>query len=386
MAVVVFRSEVAALDGAAATHPSRLAAAPPPGPYVPVSMVNVGVIGLGSVWEARYRPALGRLGQRLWVRALYDPVLGKAELAAAEHRTVVEGGLLALAQRPDVDALLLLDTGWYGCEALRLLCSAAKPIYIAADLGDEPSMLLAMHWTAVSFGLTLMPELGYRYTPASNRLQELIATRLGRPKRIRLRLDGATLDGCVAAVPSRAASIGIGSGPVAPTPESLQADRRSLVNWFDWLRYVFRTSAESVSVGTPAGEVGTRALIHIEYAPPKNSDTGPVAEIHIVDNAQASGTIFGRPEVECERGVAAIHTPTIIRWKAEGDADFTMESLLSDRSETEVMLDHFCRRVVGGLIPVADLADISRSLELIHAARESARTGSRVVVNGQATQ
>jgi predicted dehydrogenase len=331
-------------------------------------MVNIGVIGLGSVWETRYRPALGRLGQRLRVRAVYDPVAGRAELTAAEHRTVAEGGLLALARRPDVDALLLLDTAWYGCEALRLLCSAAKPIYIAADLGDEPSMLLAMHWTAVSFGLTLMPELGNRYTPASNRLQELIATRLGRPKHIRLCVDGG--------------GIGLCSPDFAePDCAAVQAVRRSLVGWFDWLRYVFRTSPVSLSVeAAPA-----QPVIRIEYAPPRSSDVRPVAEIRVLDHAdQPDAPQIGRPEVECEHGVAVIHTPTIIRWKADGEADFVLESLLSDRSETEVMLDHFCRRVVGGLIPVADLADISRSLELIQATRESARSGEPVALNGQA--
>ena len=364
-------------------------------------MVNIGVIGLGSVWEARYRPALGRLGQRLHVRAVYDPVAGRAELTAAEHHTIAEGGLLALARRPDVDAVLLLDTGWYGCEALRLLCSAAKPIYIAADLGDEPSTLLALHWTAVSFGLTLMPELGCRYTPASNRLKELIATRLGQPKHIRLCVDGG--------------GIGLNSPETGePDSEALQAVRRCLVGWFDWLWYVFRTPPVSVSVEREQGDWSifredalpspttsgrkmdlspslpshaqgsSHPVIRIEYAPPRNSEDRPVAEICIRDDAGApDAPHVGRPEVVCERGVAVIHTPTIIRWKVDGDADFTMESLLADRSETEVMLDHFCRRVVGGLIPVADLADISRSLELIKASRESARSGEPVALNGQ---
>jgi hypothetical protein len=60
------------------------------------------------------------------------------------------------------------------------------------------------------------------------------------------------------------------------------------------------------------------------------------------------------------------------------------ESLLSERSDVEVMLDHFCRRVVGGLIPVADLGDVRRCYRLARAASESMQTGSPVHLNGQA--
>jgi len=42
----------------------------------------------------------------------------------------------------------------------------------------------------------------------------------------------------------------------------------------------------------------------------------------------------------------------------------TTESLTADRSEVEVMIDHFCRRLAGGLIPVADISDVCRCLRL----------------------
>ncbi len=35
------------------------------------------------------------------------------------------------------------------------------------------------------------------------------------------------------------------------------------------------------------------------------------------------------------------------------------------------MIDHFCRRLAGGLIPIADISDVCRCLRLVHAAKES---------------
>jgi hypothetical protein len=40
------------------------------------------------------------------------------------------------------------------------------------------------------------------------------------------------------------------------------------------------------------------------------------------------------------------------------------ESLTTDRTDVEVMLDHFTRRVLGGLIPVPTLEDVQRAREL----------------------
>ena len=48
------------------------------------------------------------------------------------------------------------------------------------------------------------------------------------------------------------------------------------------------------------------------------------------------------------------------------------------------MIDHFCRRLVGGLIPVADISDVCRGLRLVHATR--AKPGDLVLpirLNGE---
>ena len=47
------------------------------------------------------------------------------------------------------------------------------------------------------------------------------------------------------------------------------------------------------------------------------------------------------------------------------------------------MLDHFCRRVAGGLIPVADVADVRHSIAVVEAAEQSLRERRTVTLNGQ---
>jgi hypothetical protein len=83
-----------------------------------------------------------------------------------------------------------------------------------------------------------------------------------------------------------------------------------------------------------------------------------------------------RQEVECERGQAVIAAPTEIIW--ENGTGPGKESLLTERSEAEVTLDQFCRRIVGGLIPVANVDDVSRSLAVAQAAWKSLQTGEAV--------
>lgn len=344
-------------------------------------MVRLGIIGLGTTWEGPYLSALKNLRSRVCVQAVFDAVFARARQTARTLGAAAETSLLALARRCDVDALLLLDSGWYGAEALRLLCAEGKPVYIAADVGHDPAVLQALHWTAVNFGLTLMPEFPLRYTPATARLQELMATRLGEPHHVRGELF---------------TEIPLEELWAAPDETAV----RLLLNWFDWTRYVLRAmprnitvesppawqrSAESALTKSPAAE---RRLVKIEFHSLRNGVV-PAACFQCtfspaVVKAGSNPPAFcspGRQEVTCANGTAVIESSTVLCWQTEGES--AREQLSADRNETEVQLDHFCRRVVGGLIPVADLSDVSRGLALIHAARESWQSGCPVSLNGR---
>jgi hypothetical protein len=77
--------------------------------------------------------------------------------------------------------------------------------------------------------------------------------------------------------------------------------------------------------------------------------TAPVADQPLLDEVH----------LHCERGQARLLGPTSIEWTVDGRPQ--SETLTTERSETEVLLDHFCRRAVGGLIPVPSLEDLMRA-------------------------
>src|SRR5688572_5488866 len=77
-------------------------------------MLDVGVIGIGPNWEARYRPALEALRHRLRVRAVASPVIAMAEHVAADFRAEIAPSLTGLTERRDIRALLVLEPAWQG--------------------------------------------------------------------------------------------------------------------------------------------------------------------------------------------------------------------------------------------------------------------------------
>lgn len=107
--------------------------------------INLGLIGLGPFWESRFRPALMKLSSKLHVVAVYDNVVSRAEQAAREMNARVIGGVAALADRANVHALLLLDTGWQGSAILHLLSDRRKPILLAARTEGTLSELQQWH-------------------------------------------------------------------------------------------------------------------------------------------------------------------------------------------------------------------------------------------------
>ena len=147
-------------------------------------MLNVGLVGLGPEWEHRYRPALARLERRLAVRSVHAAIPSRAEQAAVELGCDVSQGLLSLMEREDVQAVLVLDTGWYASVPAQFACQVGKPAFLASRIAHRVQDTDQLVRCAAQTGVTLMPDFGHRYTPATSRLRELIATRLGPPQRL----------------------------------------------------------------------------------------------------------------------------------------------------------------------------------------------------------
>jgi predicted dehydrogenase len=384
-------------------------------------MVNVGVVGLGPDWDSRFRPALRKLRERIAVRALYDPVASRAAQIAAEWNVDAVDGLVALSRRSDIRALLLLDAGWSGWESVRLLCAAAKPVFILSGLSHDQSALRLLHDRATALGQTVMPAFGLRYTPATCRLRELMATRLGPPTAITVDVALPPIGG-VAGVeaesserrPQTAHSLG------APADQPRSPETFApFVGLIDWCQYVVGSSPLRIhavasngateshgvagveaerrpqsarSLGAPAGRSQPPATsgssVRLEFNDTSDSSATVRAELRIpalpqpsarcsfVTDVDAPARV--RATVVCQRGTATLESGTQIVWQ-DGDKS-VCETLTSERTETEVMLDLFCRRVVGGLIPVADISDVLRGARLLEAARHSLQSGKPVEI------
>jgi predicted dehydrogenase len=270
--------------------------------------------------------------------------------------------------------VLLLDASWHGLRTLEFACQRKKPTFIAASLGSDADRLRRIYETSRAEGLTLMPEMSRRHAPSTVRLHELMATQLGRPMRIVIEAE----------VPRRD-----GSNADATNSPIGERDAEFLLGLIDWCRYVVRSPVQQVelsnSFSAASNDWRGPALI-LRFAPPRAQAAAPTAELRLREPDNSNGMAVGdapvRYDVECERGCATIVSPVELRWQTNGNT--VSETLTSDRPDVEVLIDHFCRRALGGLIPVPDISDVCRGLEVISAARRSIATGAAVSLNGRA--
>ena len=345
-------------------------------------MLDVGIIGVDQEWE-RYRPALSKLRRPLRVQAVYDPVRARAERAAERLQAHVVTGLQALAKRSDVQAILLFNADWMSHELLQLLLAQNKPVFVNPWFFATPETYRALYDQAAETGLPVMPTMWRRFAPATMRLRELIATELGPPQSIRC--DTTWNE-------SRSAC----------------TECEELVGWLDYCRMLFRVYPTSLTQQSENNETlrivtsfGTgndtrQAILTIRLprdvaVAEATSTDGPTSRIARVSNQirnwslnETNPHIISTPNdlaeihIACENGSATVLSRTKLAWQSgtnvespnESSSDVHTESLTSERPEHEVMLDLFCRRVVGGLIPVADFNDIYQASRLLQNAFE----------------
>lgn len=292
-------------------------------------MLKIGIIGLGPDWETRHGPALARLSQRIRVVAVYDAVAPRAMRVAQELRAVAAPGIRAVLGRKDVRAALVLGTDWQRLAPLRMGIAHGKPLYVAAPVAASLPDLDSLCREAAAQSLLIAPELRLRTAPATTRIQELAATHLGRANHIT-----ATM-----ALP--------------PGGDLLH----TLVSAVDWCTLVIRSIPASIAVQPPSDR-SLKLLLTFRRIGPNSAPVQAVLEI--ISRDEALPLIA---EIECERGTIQLTGQAQLNWHA-GDQTLS-ESLDSERTDVETLLDHFARRVVGGLVPVPGLDDVCRVMELI---------------------
>ncbi|MEI8018234.1 MAG: Gfo/Idh/MocA family oxidoreductase [Schlesneria sp.] len=298
--------------------------------------VGLGLIGLGPSWEQRYLETLVRLQSRLTIRLVYDPVEARAKSVASEFDAEVAGSLRQMLARPKLQGLLVLDPGWLGAGALSLIAGSGKPVFLANPTLRQPTALRALLQTSPSSATEAkqantaddlcMPELGLRFTPSTCRLRELIATKLGRVKRILIECD-------------------------------LSAEKTEIAHIVDWCHPLMGQSPTVISRAN--GQSNAVHGVDFEFSSaltPINTRTARLQQ-------KPAGNGFARFSIECERGHATLTNRTHIHWKTPTDS--ADEYLVDERSETEILIDQFCRRALGGLNPVGRLSEFVRAINLV---------------------
>lgn len=321
-------------------------------------MIQVGLVGVGPEWN-RFRPALSRLRKPIHVEAVYDPVFARAEKAAEELEADFAPGIQSLAERGNVEAILLMDSGLGLTSVLSLLARSGKPVFCVPWQVENSSDSDRLTELSSSGDVRIIPAMWRRFFPAAIRLQELLATELGIPLHISITF-------------ARAQSVNV----------LKQTSIEPFVGWLDFCRNLIRAFPTRASIKSPTESDATGDSILVEYPPvsvpgvdaqvisaPRVMERTALLQVHHSESnpkPSSSGADEQLPEirVKCLKGEVVILSRDELQWRVESD-EWIVEQLTSERTPEEIMLDVFCRRVVGGLIPVASLQDILRPVSLL---------------------
>jgi predicted dehydrogenase len=337
--------------------------------------LRVGIVGLGEAWETRHRPALRALSDRYEVRAVCCEVAHLAQQAARDFSACEVDGFRAVAARDDVDVVLILAPEWYGPLPVFAACDYGKSVYCGAALDiDDPAQARHLRERVEQAGISFMAEFPRRQAPATLRLKELIATRLGQPKLLFCH---------------RRSMIDPGAPPLR-RGRNCPTMLREMIEQVDWCRYVAGREPTSV-VGIEHGTLETSdgddyRMMSLDFSPSGKLGEGPIAQIscgRYMPGQWPEAVSFRPPaalQVCCERGIAFIDLPATLIWFDA--AGRHMESLESERPIGERLLMHFYRAVTSLVRKTQDAEDAYRALSIVLAARESFDTDKRIFLNG----
>ncbi|HJT36305.1 MAG TPA: Gfo/Idh/MocA family oxidoreductase [Pirellulales bacterium] len=334
--------------------------------------LRVGLVGLGQAWEVRHRPALRALADRFDVTAVCDQIAVRAEQAARDFGAQAVDGFRALASRQDVDAILMLAPQWYGYLPILAACDAGKAVYCATSLELDLEEARRVKQRVEHAGVAFMSEFPRRQSPATLRLKELIATRLGAPRLLfcHMRRPAEDLAGPSARV----------NTPVSPTGD--------LMELIDWCCYVVGhkpTSVLGIRHASPDGGEDDYQMMNLDFSQPGPPGSGPTAQIscgRYMPAAWQEAVAYRPPaalQVACERGIAFVDLPTTLVWFDE--AGRHQESLDSERPVGEQLLGQFHRSVTSLVRNTAGLDDAYRALAIVLEARASHAQGRRVMLD-----
>lgn len=326
--------------------------------------LKLGLIGLPSDWQRRYLPALRVLNERFEVAGVYSSVSMLAQNVARQLDAVAYCGFREMLSQADIDAVLMLGSDWYGTAPLHAACDYGKAVYCGSEIDFEPSQAIRLGEAVDQAGIAFMAEFPRRYAPASLRLKELIATRLGQPEMLfchrRLNQPGE-----------------------GERSQRTKAGRltRELMELIDWCTFIVgRRPIYVQSIAHPAAHPRTDdgndyQMLSLTFPGCDADAPHIVAQVscgsYIRDSWQEA--VAYRPpasvQVCCQNGLAFVDLPSGITWF--DDAGRHQESLDSEVGVGQQLLAQFHRAVTSLLRKMGDLEDVTHSLRVLEAAKAS---------------
>jgi predicted dehydrogenase len=301
--------------------------------------LRVGVIGLGRRWR-RYRRLLARLRDHIEVRAVCDQIARRAESEAGQFECAAAAGPVELLERPDVEAVLLLDAQWYGLWPLEHACRINKPILCASSPDSDEVHADALHESIQRGGLPVLMTLPTLLAQATRYLRELLTHRLGQARLVRA-------DWSMAPLPPGGDLLG--NSAVLP----LLAACAWLLD--DVPRSVWTLDGNSASFVTLMLRFGSDRLAQVNLWTAATGRTPP------------------RFEVVAEAGTATAELPRQLRWR---DADGQHAQRLPPRSAEQSSLERFIVALRDGQPLRPSFEDAYQALTWLRAAVRSRSEGT----------
>lgn len=303
--------------------------------------LRVGVIGLGRRWR-RYRRLLSRLREHVEVRAVCDQIARRAESEAQQFDCAAAAGPVELLERPDIEAVLLLDSQWYGFWPLEYACHTRKPILCAVAPAGDAAHADTLRERIRSSSLPVLMALPSLLTPATRYLRELLTHRLGQARLVRVDWNTS---------PSHPGVDLLSQPAVLP----LLAACAWLLD--DVPRSVWTVDGDSASFVALFLRFGSDRLGQI------NLWTTPVAR---------SAPRF---EVVAESGTVTAELPRQLRWR---DADGQHAQRLPPRSVEHSSLERFILALRDGQPLRPNFEDVHQALTWLRAAVRSRSEGKSI--------
>lgn len=348
-----------------------------------IMKLKVALVGLGKDWQSRYLPAFRLLQDRMQVVAVYSAVRTLADSAARDLQAISHTGFREMISSEAVDAVFLLESEWYQTAPLAAACQFGKAVFIGSEFELTEPQIEQVRQQIDTSGIAAMAELPRRFAPATLRLKELIATRLGQPQ----------LLFCHRRLPRESDG---GARQAKPLEKRATRELLELIDWcrfivdqpVDWVQSVQHLQQnDHVSVNDPVFDYQVLSLGFGNRFPAYPNTLAQISCGAYMPGSWHEAIAYRPPaaiQVGCERGLAFVDLPNTLVWFDELGRH--QETLDTDLSVGQSLLTRFHRCVTSLVRSNQSLDDLATAARILRLASESHQAGRRLAIQSPCSQ